>query len=94
MTKSVKYRGAEVILGWPEKIEEAQTIKFLEIDGEQYQRIPYGAETFDWNTDRPCRDCKVVAGELHVIGCAKEQCPKCGGQIFGCSCKKTEHHLH
>jgi hypothetical protein len=92
--KYVSYRGQKMIAGWPEKIEEAQTILSVEIDGKTYSRPSYGEETFEWNTETPCHDCSVHEGELHVPSCSKEQCPKCGDQIFGCECKAKIRHLH
>jgi hypothetical protein len=34
-----------------------------------------------------CGDCKVREGELHLIGCDKECCPFCGGQLVTCNCE-------
>lgn len=54
-------------------------------------RIPFGAErTFRSKTPiqpgERCHDCGVVCGELHHPGCDAEECPRCGGQRFGCPC--------
>jgi hypothetical protein len=35
---------------------------------------------------RPCHDCNCQVGEIHVLGCDMERCPKCGGQLIGCGC--------
>lgn len=35
---------------------------------------------------RPCGDCGVQPGELHVQGCDMEGCPRCGGQAIACNC--------
>jgi hypothetical protein len=35
---------------------------------------------------RPCHDCSVIQGELHLDGCDVEVCPRCGGQYLGCEC--------
>ncbi len=85
--KMVTYRGIQVVEGWPEKIEKAQLVTTCFPNGKEMQRVRYGSEEDNWGAgDRPCHDCAVVKGELHVPGCDVERCPSCGGQIFGCEC--------
>ncbi|MBX3414704.1 MAG: hypothetical protein KF708_18595 [Pirellulales bacterium] len=82
------YRGARVTSDWPEKIRQAQLMTTCRPNGIEMQRVRYGEEKDDWGADeRPCHDCAVIKGELHVPGCDVEQCPDCGGQLwFGCEC--------
>jgi len=52
------------------------------------ERKPYGTESmFDEPEYEPdeCHDCGAKPGELHMKGCDMEECPKCGGQLIGCS---------
>jgi hypothetical protein len=35
-----------------------------------------------------CYDCNVKEGELHILGCERERCNKCGDQFIYCSCRK------
>lgn len=35
---------------------------------------------------RPCHDCAVLKGQLHVEGCDAEVCPRCGGQLISYDC--------
>lgn len=37
-----------------------------------------------------CRDCGVAVGDLHVMGCGIEDCPRCGGQYESCDCNGSE----
>ncbi len=93
--KFVTYRGQKMMVGWPEKIEEAQTISFYDIDGRNYKRIRYGDELHGTRAQtQPCRDCCVLKGELHVPRCDYEQCPKCGEQVIGCECRHKIVELH
>lgn len=84
--KFTTYRGVEMIEGWPERIRAAQVDTHVNVEGRRLARIPYGAETRPWGASRPCRDCAVFRGELHVPGCDAEECPACGGQAIGCGC--------
>ena len=83
----VNYNGVRVVAGWPERIEEAQTIPTVSIGGREYPRIRYGDESDDWGADRqPCHDCAAIKGQFHVISCDVERCPSCGGQAITCEC--------
>jgi hypothetical protein len=39
---------------------------------------------------KPCHDCGVIVGELHLDGCDVEACPRCAGQYLGCECRLAE----
>jgi len=83
----IMFRGQRMAESWPKKIVEAQEITDYTIEETTFPRVRYGSEGRDGAADRqPCRDCGVIKGELHVIDCSVEQCPKCGGQIITCLC--------
>jgi hypothetical protein len=89
--KKVMYRGVSMIEGWPQRIEDAQSILTCEVGGKSVPRIRYGDEEDDWGANtRPCHDCGAIKGELHVEGCDVERCAGCGGQRFNCDCEPNE----
>lgn len=86
--KNIIYNGIELSEDWVQKIKNAQEIKTITIKGKEYKRIAYGDEKENWGAnDRPCGDCAVAKGQLHVPNCDIEECPSCGGQAIGCNCE-------
>lgn len=59
-------------------------------DGSNSPPVKHGEETrADWGSDGGrCHDCGAKVGKFHHPGCDVEECPKCGGQLIGCSCVK------
>lgn len=51
--------------------------------------MPKGFEE-EWAeiSKKPCGDCGVSRGELHLDGCDIEVCPYCGAQYMCCDCKR------
>jgi hypothetical protein len=86
------YNGIEVLKSFPKEIIDAQNITTLIANNKSYPRVKYGDENIWLEVDKdfsniPCHDCAALKGQYHVAGCDMEQCPKCGGQLFGCECE-------
>ncbi len=69
------------------------TVEAIKIDNKLYERDGY-AKWFDeeWAGLERCGDCGILmeVGNVHHFGCDIERCPKCGGQLISCNCKKQE----
>ena len=55
------------------------------INGKEYGRIRFGSGEKDRATPA-CDDCGVRRESFHLIGCAAEPCPRCGGKAVLCDC--------
>jgi hypothetical protein len=67
---------------------KSQQLTKVEIEGRIYRRIRYGDERDDWGAnDRECHDCGATKGQLHMLGCDVERCPRCGYQFITCPCE-------
>ena len=89
--RRILYRGVQMIEGWPNKIQTAQTLLSYTLKGKSVPRVRYGDEQEDWRANTvPCHDCQVLKSELHVPGCDVEECPVCGRQLISCDCDFEE----
>ena len=76
-----------MIPGWQERIDAAQRLTTVMIDGVDLARQPYGGEVPGLPLRPRCRDCATELGDLHVPGCCVERCPACGDQAAWCGCR-------
>lgn len=86
----VLYHGTEVHREIPRQILEAQGIVSYVINGESFARIRYGSETGGRWTMPACGDCAVGMGQLHLLRCDIEECPRCIHQALSCPCVYAE----
>lgn len=83
----VIYNGMEMDARMPDIIRDAQLDRRYRIADVIYDRIAWGSESdLPEIGGKPCPDCGVASGQLHVRGCDIEQCPCCGCQAIGCDC--------
>ena len=87
-----------------EDILQEQENTHITIQDIEYPRIKYGdpEEFAGIEIDptlfftRPCPDCLVSKGQVHLYGCDVERCPKCNGQLIfdDCIAETTEGVVH
>lgn len=62
------------------------------INGEKFSRVHYGSPeehpevNFEY-ANKPCGDCLVIRGQIHLLDCDMEQCPNCSNQMITCACE-------
>ena len=90
------------VFEWIDDYSRAQNEKTVRLSGKRYRRLRFGKEP-PWKDapedfvavwqeviKRPCHDCGVIFGELHLDGCDMERCPRCSGQYLICCCRTEE----
>lgn len=89
-----EFRGRKMHRSWPKKLIAAQRVPSLYIAAVEYPRKPWGQELvwqekwMEGHSPLPyCRDCATELGEFHGPGCVVEECPREGGQLYGCPCE-------
>jgi len=87
----VHFNGIFMSKKWRDDILEEQEHIKLFIEGQEYLRIPFGSDD-EWTEIEtnysiyPCHDCGVIKGQIHVLGCDIECCPRCKEQLISCGC--------
>lgn len=52
-------------------------------------RVRYGDEERLRTDPAHCAACGTPLGACHHLGCAREQCPECGGALVACPCSRS-----
>jgi len=81
------YQGAEILATFAAEIVAAQYDTEVMINGQRYERIRFGAPNDLLSASGHCHNCAVVPGQLHVLLCCGERCPRCKGSALGCNCE-------
>jgi hypothetical protein len=89
---------------WIDDYTRAQNEKTVRLSGKRYRRLRFGKEPL-WKDapegvaaiwqeiiKRPCHDCGVIFGEIHLDGCDMERCPRCDHQYLVCECRTDEDY--
>ena len=90
----VYYNSIFMSIEHKEEIIQEQVNTHITIQGIEYPRVKYGdlEEYAKIDTDptqlftRPCHDCSVSKGQVHLYGCDAEICPKCKEQLIFHDC--------
>ena len=87
-TTGVEMTGCSWVEGCERTSGKSCTITVITLDGVSFPRRRWD-ETAMLYFEGACV-CGVPQGGFHHPGCTKEDCPKCGEQLFCCSCKKGD----
>ncbi|MGE0713724.1 MAG: hypothetical protein AB7N76_37100 [Planctomycetota bacterium] len=90
----VELFGQQMTREWAEALQETQLETHYVRDGQRFERVAYGDETFRDPVEaesQPCRHCSTIRGKLHLPDCDYEQCPACAWQIMSCDCEFAGH---
>ena len=66
------------------------TVAALHRNDRYIAMIPFGSERGQHVKSTRCGDCGVVPGGWHHLGCDRQVCPLCDGQMLSCGCRFDE----
>jgi hypothetical protein len=74
------------------RVRYGQEMRYWKRDPPQFPEMVTKESQTSWAEiiRRPCGDCEIVAGELHLDGCDIEVCPRCAGQYLSCECHRDD----
>lgn len=58
---------------------------FVELDVRSYRRVPFSVFCEDV-VNKACPECGAKDGQLHILGCSLENCPRCAKRLNNCGC--------
>ena len=63
------------------------------MEKQELERISFHRERRLLTLETHCPACGVTDGQFHILGCPREECPRCGKAIITCRCTGAFSHF-
>jgi len=85
--KAFEKAQAAALQGSSERLDDRSTAPYFMINGKPHVRMSWGSEKGSLESPGLCPECQAHPGQMHAIGCGKEECPNCGKPSMECHCE-------